>query len=163
MEAVCAARWIPTNNIAGLRTGVAFFFLFGYFYNFWMDPSCFVYTAEIWPSHLRTEGVSMAMASYFAFTIAWASPATTGFADIGYKYYIIIICVSVTTGTIALWLLPETKGLTLEEIGLLFGEEPKIRFKDLDVEILDDALHKGEHPIQHGGQSLELGYLQVQT
>ncbi|KIW78014.1 hypothetical protein Z517_07847 [Fonsecaea pedrosoi CBS 271.37] len=144
MEAVVAAKWIPANDIAGLRTGVAFFFLFGFFYNFWMDPSCFVYTSEIWPSHLRTEGVSLAMATYFGATIAWASPASTGFQNIGYKYYLILISVGVVCGTLCLLVLPETKGLSLEEIGELFGEEPVVRLRDMDVDNLDSTLAKTE-------------------
>lgn len=145
MEAVVAAKWIPTNDLAGLRTGVAFFFLFGFFYNFWMDPSCFVYTSEIWPSHLRTEGVSLAMATYFAATIAWASPASTAFKNIGYKYYLILISVGVFCGTVCLWLLPETKGLSLEEIGLVFGEEPIVRLRDMNVDVLDEKLERAEY------------------
>lgn len=145
MEAVVAAKWIPENNTAGLQTGVAFFFLFGFFYNFWMDPSCFVYTSEIWPSHLRTEGVSLAMATYFGATIAWASPASTGFQNIGYQYYLILISVGVVCGTLCLWVLPETRGLSLEEIGALFGEEPVVRLEDMKVDQLDETLEISKH------------------
>jgi hypothetical protein len=45
------------------------------------------------------------------------------FATIGWKYYLVFIIVPLAGVPILALYFPETKGLTLEEIGALFGDE----------------------------------------
>lgn len=52
----------------------------------------------------------------------YTEPASTAFANIGWKYYLVFIIVP-AAGVPFLWKLPETKGLSLEEIAAVFGEE----------------------------------------
>jgi hypothetical protein len=118
------AEYIDTTNKAGLSAGVAWFFLFAFAYNCFYDAGSFVYTAEIWPSHLRSEGVTIAMVTLYTCGLAYNIPASTAFAEIGWRYYLVFICIT-TVSTIAMWYyLPETAGLTLEAIGEKFGETP---------------------------------------
>lgn len=49
-------------------------------------------------------------------------PAATAFANIGWKYYLIFIIVPIV-GLPVLFYFPETKGLSLEEIAAVFGDE----------------------------------------
>ncbi|CAI4213473.1 unnamed protein product [Parascedosporium putredinis] len=100
VETAMQAEFLGTSNKHGLASGVAFYFLFACVYNAFLDAGSFVYTAEIWPNHLRSEG---------------------------WRFYLIFIIIS-AVGAVAIWyFLPETKGLTLEEIGEKFGEEPQTR------------------------------------
>lgn len=126
------AEFLNTTNKQGLATGVAFYFLFASFYNAFYDAGSFVYTVEIWPNHLRSEGMTIAMVTFYVTNIVWNSPATVALRNIGWRYYLIFVCIS-TAGAIAVWtLLPETRGLTLEEIGEKFGEKPQTqRIQDI--------------------------------
>jgi hypothetical protein len=42
---------------------------------------------------------------------------------LGWKYFMIFVCTNLTNALVAFLLFPETKNKTLEEIGLLFGDE----------------------------------------
>lgn len=54
--------------------------------------------------------------------IVYTEPASTAFANVGWRYYLVFILVPMA-GVPLLWQLPETKGLSLEEIAGVFGEE----------------------------------------
>lgn len=51
----------------------------------------------------------------------YTQPAPTAFAHVGWKYYLVFILVPIC-GVPILYFFPETKGLTLEEVGALFGD-----------------------------------------
>ena len=134
VEAAMQALYIGTTNKAGLSAGVFFFFLFAVFYDCFYDAGSFVYTAEIWPTHLRSEGVTIAMCTLYAFAIAYNSPASLALSTIGWKYYLVFICVSVVSSICIQLYLPETAGVALEEIGELFGETAQVHFRDIHIE-----------------------------
>lgn len=127
------AQFFGTSNKAGLAAGVAWYILFGFMYNAFYDAGSFVYTAEIWPSHLRSEGVTIAMATFYGFAIAYNTPASVAFSTIGWKYYLVFIVIEVFCFFAIWYYIPETAGLTLEEIGERFGETPQIRFADVEL------------------------------
>jgi len=131
------AEYIGTTNKSGLSAGVAFFFLFAVVYNMFYDAGSFVYTAEIWPSHLRSEGVTIAMVTFYCFAIAYNSPASVALSNIGWRYYLVFICVTTVSTTVMWFYLPETSGLTLEEIGERFGETPQVHFREIDVDAIE--------------------------
>lgn len=127
------AKFLGTDNKSGLAAGVAWFFLFAFFYNCFFDAGSFVYTAEIWPSHLRSEGVTISMVTYYGCAIAYNTPASVAFNSIGWKYYLVFICIALFSMACIWAYIPETTGLTLEEIGEKFGETPEVRFADVDL------------------------------
>jgi len=51
--------------------------------------------------------------------------AATAFAEVGWKFYLTFIIVP-ACGLPILWRFPETKGLSLEEISVLFGDEDMV-------------------------------------
>ena len=128
------AKYLGTTNKGGLSAGVFFFFVFAVFYNAFYDAGSFVYTAEIWPTHLRGEGVTIAMITFYCFAIAYNSPASLALATIKWKYYLIFVIVSVVSAICIQFYLPETTGLTLEEIGEQFGETAQIHFRDIHLD-----------------------------
>ncbi|KAJ9132461.1 general substrate transporter [Pleurostoma richardsiae] len=77
----------------------------------------------------NTAGINAAVAFYFLFiffygcTIDCAAPASLAFAQIGWKYYWVMICACVVSSTLMIFICPETTNLTLEEIGAKFGDE----------------------------------------
>ncbi|KAJ5910353.1 hypothetical protein N7504_004996 [Penicillium tannophilum] len=99
-------------------------FLFGFFYKM---PGCMVpsYVAEVSPFNLRAKafvlnGFADAAANIFS---GYTNPV--GLAAIGWKYYIVWCCVLISNFTIVYFFYPETKNLSLEEVGQLFDGPPK--------------------------------------
>ena len=71
--------------------------------------------------------------------------APTGFAEVGWKYYLVIICWSVFFIPVIYFFWPETAQLSLEEIGKNFGDEVAVHVNDASEEErqrLDQALEK---------------------
>lgn len=143
-------------------------FLFVTFYGFGVDVSSYVYCSEIFPTHIRAQGVGFSVSSLFLLTTgksisqmnfthsslgldanknpqAYTTAAGPAFNSIGWKYYLVFIVVpSVMLPFMALYF-PETKGLTLEEIGALFGEEVAIDITNLsekEAKDLDERITK---------------------
>lgn len=122
MESIMVARFAGTTNVAGNRAAVFFIFLHVFFYGGTSDATTYVYNTEIWPTHIRSKGSSLSVSGLFVGLLAYTTGASTAMSNIGWKYYIVFICLSFCS-TIMLYLyMPETKNLRLEEIGALFGD-----------------------------------------
>lgn len=94
------------------------------------------------------------MFTYFVSTIAYTAGAPTAFATIGWKYYLVFVCITMTCFAVLWFTLPETTGKSLEEIGALFGDEVVLHFSSDGrglVEInADEAFeHKGDSKADH--------------
>lgn len=60
--------------------------------------------------------------------MVYTTPGPTAFTNIGWKYYLVWIACDVITFTLIYLYLPETTGLTLEEMGALFGDTVMTQF-----------------------------------
>ncbi|KAL1866257.1 hypothetical protein Plec18167_009097 [Paecilomyces lecythidis] len=67
----------------------------------------------------------------FLSTIAYLTPAATAFGNVGWKYYLLFIVLTVINTPIVWYVFPETKGLSLEEIGEKFGDEVVVHLADI--------------------------------
>ncbi|PVH69793.1 general substrate transporter [Cadophora sp. DSE1049] len=130
-EALLQKYYLGSENEAGLKAAVGMFFVFIIFYGATIDCAAYVYISEIWPTHLRSQGASIGLVSFFATSIAYNSPSSLAFATIGWKYYLVFVAVCITASTAILFYLPETAGLTLEEIGAEFGDHVEIQLRDI--------------------------------
>jgi len=66
---------------------------------------------------------------------------------VGWKYYLLFIILTTINIPLVWYFFPETKGLSLEEIGLQFGDEVAAHLTDLSDEQrqeLDKAIVEGE-------------------
>ncbi|KAH6977504.1 general substrate transporter [Ilyonectria sp. MPI-CAGE-AT-0026] len=125
--------YLGSDDTAGLNAAVAIYFIFGVFFTTTIECTAYVYGSEIWPTHLRSEGSTLAFASFFGNAIAYSAPVTVGLNNIGWKFYMIFVAVTVIS-TIAIWLtFPETQGLPLEEINAKFGDHVEIDLKSAVV------------------------------
>ncbi|KAJ9494968.1 hypothetical protein H2202_009443 [Exophiala xenobiotica] len=132
-EAAMSAEYIgkiPANN-AGLGAGVFFLFLYITFYGCCIDATTYVYCSEIFPTHIRGRGLAFSLAVLFLSTIAYLEAAPTAFATVGWKYYLLFIILTAIHLPLIIWYFPETKGLSLEEIGERFGDEVVVHLTDL--------------------------------
>lgn len=65
--------------------------------------------------------------------IVYTQVATVAFEHVGWKFYLLFILTPLV-GAPIIWFFPETKGLTLEEIGKLFGDEIAIDLTHMTAE-----------------------------
>ncbi|KAH7124478.1 general substrate transporter [Dactylonectria macrodidyma] len=133
---------VPENpNKAGLAMAVAALYLYIAFYAPTIDTAGFVYYTEVFPNHLRAKGVSLAIFFSALADVAYLQAASTAFANIGWKFFLIFIIIPVI-GTIYIALrFPETRGLPLEEVAMLFGDEDQVMVFSEDIQINHDS-HK---------------------
>jgi MFS family permease len=87
------------------------------------DTTIYVYCAEIFPTNLRARGMGWSVAVFMVATIPYLESFTLGVSKIGWKYYLIFIIMAVVLVPVIYLCCPETKGLSLEEINGLFGDE----------------------------------------
>ncbi|KAI9694027.1 MAG: hypothetical protein M1822_003298 [Bathelium mastoideum] len=118
--------YLQSTYEPGVNAAVALYFIFGAFFTSTIECTSYVYTTEIWPTHLRSEGSTLAFASFFGNAIAYSAPVSFGLSTIGWKFYMVFVAVT-TVSTITIMLtFPETSGLTLEEINSRFGDKVEI-------------------------------------
>jgi sugar porter (SP) family MFS transporter len=140
VETALQKFYLHSNNKHGENAAVAFFFIFIACYATAIDCVVYVYNAEIWPTHLRSKGVTFGLGSYFICGIAYNSPAAQAFNTIGWKYYLVFICMTVVTTTLIMTTFPETKGLTLE------GEKTLVQHLSPDLKL---TVHdRGKHQVR---------------
>ena len=82
-----------------------------------------MYFAELFPSHLRNKGMTIGMAAISLMNVMWLQAAPTAFANIGWKFYLAFIIPAYLFAIVAWFFYPNTKGLALEEIAAIFGDE----------------------------------------
>ncbi|KAL5610881.1 hypothetical protein FOBRF1_006998 [Fusarium oxysporum] len=122
-ESAMVARFAGTDNAVGNGFGVLFLFLFITFFAGEMDASCYVYLSEIFPTWMRAQGVSFSIAGLFTTTLLYTGSASFAFSEIGWKHYLVFVFTSLVGASVIWYFFPETNGLSLEEISVLFGDE----------------------------------------
>lgn len=128
-ECICLALFEGTANKAGNSAAVFFLYLHLAFYGSCIDGSTYVFASEIWPTHLRAKGFAISVAGLFLGSLILLVSAPTGFANVGWKFYLVMATVSFVNVFIIGWFFPETKGLPLEEIAARFGDKVTVRFQ----------------------------------
>ncbi|KAL4805228.1 general substrate transporter [Aspergillus unguis] len=125
-EAALWAKYAGTTDRAGLSAALFFIFLHLAFYGCCIDATSFVYAAEIFPTHIRSRGVAWSVGTLFLTTIPYLEAAPTALANIGWKYFLVFIVITLINIPIVYFTFPETKGLSLEEINSKFGDQVAI-------------------------------------
>jgi predicted MFS family arabinose efflux permease len=78
-----------------------------YSYGAFIDVNQYTVATEIFPSHLRSQGSSYSLAALFLTDVLWVDLAATAQATIGWKYYLVFLCLGIVH-LIHLWFkLPE--------------------------------------------------------
>ena len=122
-EMVMVAQFSGTTNKVGNAFGVVFLFMYVGVYAACLDATIYVYSAEIFPTHMRATGMGLCIFAQSCSTLLYTQAAPTAFGAIGYRYYLVFFIVPLV-GAVFVWRYwPETKGATLEEIGAAFGDE----------------------------------------
>jgi len=128
-------------NRAGLRMGVAAFYIFLLFYGCGIDVAGVVFYSEVFPNHLRAKGVALAIATIALTDLVYLQATATAFANIGWKFFLLFIIISGLGAVWAIFYLPETKGVPLEEIAALFGDSDEVMIFSEDIHV-DHTTHE---------------------
>lgn len=152
IQAALQSQYLSSSNLAGVRAAVAIYFLIAFYFCCTLECVGYVYGCEIWPTHLRSKGSAISYFGFYVFSIWTTAPAAQAFGSIGWKYYIVFICVTVALTIPCMFMLPEvsviccsvshvhvyihqdtnyvqTAGVSLEEIALKFGDEVALDFE----------------------------------
>ncbi|KAJ9604753.1 hypothetical protein H2200_010867 [Cladophialophora chaetospira] len=121
-EALLQWKYLGTDSKAGNAACVLFIFLFIIFFQC-VDAPALVWAAEIFPTNLRAKGVSLAVFTFFAGAITFSTPAPVAFKNIGWRMFLIYFALMIISEIVVYFYICETKGLPVEEIGALFGDE----------------------------------------
>ncbi|RDW68215.1 hypothetical protein BP5796_08872 [Coleophoma crateriformis] len=134
IETALVATYAGTDNKPGLSATVAMLFAYITTYGGFCDTTIYVYCAEIFPTHLRAKGMGWSVAVFMLATIPYLESFTLGYSVIGWRYYLIFIGMAVLAVPAIYLLCPETKGLSLEEINGLFGDEVVVKITGVSDE-----------------------------
>jgi hypothetical protein len=123
VECAVQAHYLGTENRSALAAGVAMLYVYVFFYAMFLDGPTFFYLGEIFPTHARSQGLTLGMASFCLADIIWLQAAPTAFQNIGWKYYLFFIIITAGGAAWAWFTFPDTRNLPLEQIAHLFGDE----------------------------------------
>jgi sugar porter (SP) family MFS transporter len=131
-----------------LRAAVAMMYIYVLFFEITVDGGQFVYLGEIFPTHIRAKGISLGMAGLCAMNIIWLQVAPIAFATIGWKFYLCFIIPGGIAGFVILFWFPDTRGLPLENIALIFGDKAELFGYESSEQTPNDIPGKQE-PVVH--------------
>ena len=114
---------ITSTNRAGLGAAGAFIFIFLFTFNLFLEGPGWYYVSEIFPTHLRAKGMTINIIGLCCVDLTWLELAPTGFAKIGWKFYLIFICISIFGAAVIFFTFPDTLRKPLEEVARLFGDD----------------------------------------
>ena len=120
---ICSALYSKTQSVAAGYAVIVFLFLFLGGYVIGLTPIPILYVNEIWPSHLRTKGTSVFWVTQ-AIAICFnqfVNPVALN--RIAWRYYLVYVAVLVFVIVFMFFQVPETKGLSLEEVSEIFDKD----------------------------------------
>ena len=154
VAAIIAVYTRPDGSIAKAPGNAAVFMVYWYIACFAVTwgPLAWVVSAEVFPLDMRARGMSISSAINWImnFTVAEVTPVM--FENIGYKTYLVFMCFCVVGLLYAIFILPELKGLSLEEVDAIFkdtsGQEDAARrdrvAKQIGLDKVAEDVHR-EH------------------
>jgi hypothetical protein len=111
-----------TSDGNALRAMVAMNLVFSFFFTFTGIIS-WVYPAEVFPMEIRARGNSISTLTNWCLNLLFAQTAPIALANIGFKFFYFFFAFNIIAAVCYIFLYPETKGKTLEQIDELFGDQ----------------------------------------
>ncbi|KAK5165368.1 uncharacterized protein LTR77_008897 [Saxophila tyrrhenica] len=128
------AEFAESENKVGQGFAVFFLFAFVGFYGGCVDAVSWIYCSEIFPTHARARGFSISVATFLGAALVYTQVAPIAFAQVDWKFYLLFILVTAVGTPIFMHYSPETKGLALEEISELFGDQVAVHLSNGEAE-----------------------------
>jgi sugar porter (SP) family MFS transporter len=117
---ICSALYSTTRSVAAGYAVVVCLFLFLGGYVIGLSPIPILYINEIWPYHLKAKGTSVFWMTQAAATCFNQYVNPIALQRIMWKYYLVYVGVLVAVTVFVFCFVPETKGMSLEEVSRLF-------------------------------------------
>ncbi|WPH03997.1 Hypothetical protein R9X50_00688100 [Acrodontium crateriforme] len=113
----------PSNdNKAAAVVEIAMFFIVGLTYCWSNGPVTPAIASEIFPQHVRDKAFGISLLGQTACLLALTQPWPTFNAEVGPKSYWLLFGLNVVALVSVIFILPETKGISLERMDKLFGQ-----------------------------------------
>jgi hypothetical protein len=112
-----------TTNVSGARAAIAFIFIYSCGYAVFFNAMVWVVPSELFPFFLRSKGLGLAVFCKAVVAIVLGQITPIAIQNVGWRYYALFIATNFCAAFFYFFLLPETKGKSLEEIAELFGDE----------------------------------------
>lgn len=112
-------------NVSAQRAGIGMIFLLSIFFSFSFGPVSWVLASEVFPTSTRSIGTSVATCANWAFNTFIGQVSPIALQNVGWKFYMLFICLNFADFLAVLFFFPETKGKTLEEMNQVFGDDIK--------------------------------------
>ncbi|KAI1085292.1 MFS sugar transporter-like protein [Whalleya microplaca] len=125
---VLLAKFPPDTNSGG-TAGWGFIivtWLYNISFSFACGPLSWIIPAEIFDTHTRSKGVSIATMTSFAFNTMIGQVTEIAMKTVTWRYYLLFVICNFTNAVFFYLVLPETKKLPLEEMNYLFTHAPWI-------------------------------------
>ncbi|KAH6651513.1 general substrate transporter [Truncatella angustata] len=116
------AQYLDPNNINQARSMVAMNFLFSLFYTP-LGIISWVYPAEIFPVEVRALGNAITTFSNWVVNLVFAQFSPAALAKLGFGYFYVFFAFNLIALVCYWFFYPETKGRTLEQMDVLFGDQ----------------------------------------
>lgn len=154
----CVGTFTSANNMASQKVLVAFSCIFiGIFAATW-GPVPWVVTSEIYPLATRGKQMAMSTASNWAvnFFIGFITPylvdTGAGQAGLGVKVFWLWAALCFAALLFSFFFIPETKGLSLEQVDLLYTNSTVLKSNSYRLQLIANNLHEGMTPAEKAYQ-----------
>ncbi|KAH8116445.1 MFS monosaccharide transporter [Phellopilus nigrolimitatus] len=144
---------LPQSNLAGQKVLIAFVCIYiGFFASTW-GPIAWVITGEIFPLNVRAKGMSLAVASNWLwnFAIGFATPflvnSGPGNANLQAKVFFIWGSTCFCCIVFTYFCIPETKGLSLEQIDVLYMHSTPLTSHRVRAKLMAEDAHASDEKI----------------
>ncbi|KAF2845378.1 hexose transporter-like protein [Plenodomus tracheiphilus IPT5] len=144
----CSARFdISGTDSLGIAV-IAFIFIYFFHYDIAYTPLVIAYPTEILPYSIRSKGISLSLAVIYSSLVLLSFVTPIALEAIEWRYYILFCCLLGVSVVVNWFMLPETRGRSLEEVNDLFedtkiaqvAEQTKLGFGDVyHVEHVSDS------------------------
>lgn len=159
LEAALQAQYLGTTNIAGQKAAIFAIFLFILFWSSFLDASQFLYLSEIFPMHIRAEGMALGMSALYLADIAVLIAGPIALDKIKWKFFLVFIIPTAVEWLCVFFFFPETKQRSLEDINAAFGDTVAVHYYGATTEEQEEylkAIAAGDI-VHHDRESLQVG------
>ncbi|KAH8696291.1 general substrate transporter [Talaromyces proteolyticus] len=122
VEGILQWKYLDSTNKSGLYACVVFIYLFFFIFCLCIDVTSFIWVSEIFPTAIRSKGVSIGFFAYFTGALTYTTPGALIIKNLQYNMFYLYAGLCVVSTAVVYFFVPETKKIPVEEIGALFGD-----------------------------------------